>query len=129
MPLNFLRKESNQSLNIVILSAACCAPGMIPLDEQARRIIDQTLLETGVQAQVHVVPATKAFFGAVPRSVMAELINRAQAGELPAPAVLINGKAVAYGMAEIQNFKSALLAATAADPKIAKQEKQNEPPA
>ncbi len=129
MPFDSLHTDSNQVVNIVILSAACCAPGMAPLDEQARRMIDQTLAETGVQAQVHVVPATKAFFGAVPRSVMAELINRAQAGQLPAPAVLINGKPVAYGLAELRNFKSALLAATGIDSPNTKQEKPSESPA
>ncbi len=126
MPLNFLRKDSNQGMNILIVSAACCVPGLAPLDEQARRIIEQVLSETGVEAQVQVMPATNAFFGAVPKSIMAELMNRFQTGQMPVPAVLIDGKPVAFGVAELENFKPALLAAIAANPKITKQEKPND---
>lgn len=129
MPFDLLRKHSQPGVSIAIISAACCMPGMAPLDEQARRIVEQALTETGVQGQVQIVPATKAFFGAVPRSVMAELIQRAQTGELPVPAVLIDGKAVAYGLAELKDFKSALLAVAAADSNTRTQEKPNESPA
>ena len=123
MQLNFPRKDSKEGLGIVIISAACCMPGMAPLDEQARRIVEQAISETGVKAQVKVMPATTAYLGGVSKQIMAELINRAQSGQLPAPAVLINGKAVAFGLAELENFKTALLAVTATESQITKQEK------
>lgn len=124
MPFNFLRKDANQNVNIVILSAACCMPGMAPLDEQARRIVEQAIAETGVRAQITIMPATKAFFGGVPRQIMVELINRAQSGQLPAPAVLINGKPVSYGMPELENFKSALAATANTNTNTTKEQAQ-----
>ena len=58
MELDFRRKET--SVGIVIISAACCIPGMAPLDEQARRIVEQAISETGIMAQVKIMPATTA---------------------------------------------------------------------
>lgn len=123
MQLNFLRKDSKEGVNIVIISAACCMPGMAPLDEQARRIVEQAVSETGVEAQVKIVPATTAFFGGLPKQIMAELINLSQSGRLPVPAVLINGKPVSYGMPELENFKSALLAVANTNTQRTKEDK------
>ena len=115
MKLDFRHKET--PVGIVIISAACCMPGMAPLDEQARRVIEQAISETGVEAQVKIMQATTAFFGGVPRQIMAEIINLSQSGRLPVPAVLINGKPVSYGMPELENFKSALIAVANANSK------------
>ncbi len=123
MASNFLRKDSRPPVSVVIISAACCMPGMAPLDEQARRIAEQAISETGVEAQVEIMPATSAFFGGVPKQIMAELINRSQSGQLPVPAILINGKPVSYGMPELENLKSALIAVASANSKISKEEK------
>lgn len=123
MSPGFFRKDSKEKVGIVIISAACCMPGMAPLDEQARRIVEQAISETGVEAQVKIVPATTAFFGGVPRQIMAEMINLSQSGRLPVPAVLINGKTVSYGMPELESFKSALLAVANTNTKITKEEK------
>ena len=123
MPFIFLRKDSKPSVSIVIISAACCMPGMAPLDEQARRIVEQAISETGVEAQVKIMPATTAFFGGVPRQIMAELINLSQSGQLPVPTVLINGKPVSYGMPELENFKSALLAVANTNTQRTKEDK------
>ncbi len=122
MKLDFRRKEA--PVGIVIISAACCVPGMAPLDEQARRIVEQAISETGVEAQVKIMPATTAFFGGVPRQIMAELMNRSQSGQLPVPAILIYGKPVSYGMPELENFKSALLAVANANPRQEKERHQ-----
>jgi len=123
MAFNFLRKDSRPPVSVVIISAACCMPGMAPLDEQARRIVEQAISETGVEAQVKIMPATTAFFGGVPKHIMAELINLSESERLPVPAILINGKPVSYGMPELEHLKSALLAAANANSKISKQEK------
>jgi len=108
MKLDFHRKETK--VGIVIISAACCMPGMVPLDEQARRIVEQAITETGVKADVKIMQATTAFFGGVPKQIMAEIISRSQSGQLPVPAILINGKPISYGMPQLENVKSALLA-------------------
>jgi hypothetical protein len=123
MAFNFFRKDSRLHVSVVIISAACCMPGMAPLDEQARRIVEQAISETGVEAQVKIMPATTAFFGGVPKQIMAELITLSQSGRLPVPAILINGKPVSYGMPEFENFKAALLAVANADPQISQEEK------
>ncbi len=115
MKLNLPSHET--PVGIVIISATCCLPGMAPLDEQARRIAEQAISETGVIAEVKIMPATTAFLGGVPKQIIAELINRSQSGQLPVPAILINGKPVAYGVPELENIKSALLAVANADPR------------
>ena len=123
MSLSFFRNGSKEKVGIVIISAACCMPGMAPLDEQARRIVEQAISETGVEAQIKIMPATNAFFGGVPKQIMAELINLSQSGKLPVPAILINGKPVSYGMPELENVKSALGAVANANSKISNEEK------
>ncbi len=115
MKLNFRRRET--PVGIVIISAACCMPRMAPLDEQARRIVKQAISETGVIAQVKIMQATTTFFGGVPKQIMVELINMSQSGQLPVPAILINGKPISYGMPELENIKSALLAVANTNPK------------
>ncbi len=123
MAFNFLRKDSGPPVSVVIISAACCMPGMAPLDEQARRIVEQAISETGVEAQVKIMPATTAFFGGVPKHIMAELVNLSQSERLPVPAILINGKPVSYGIPELEHLKSALLTVADANSKISKEEK------
>ncbi len=125
MQLDFHRKDSKQRVSVVIISAACCMPGMAPLDEQACRIVEQAITETGVKAQVTIMPATTAFFGGVPRPIMVELINLSQSGRLPVPAVLINGKPASYGMPELENFKPALLQAANASTHVTGKERPN----
>ncbi|MHB1006974.1 MAG: hypothetical protein ACYC3S_15220 [Chloroflexota bacterium] len=116
MKLNILRKDPKEDpqLNVVIVSAACCVPGMAPLDEQARRIVEQALSEVGVVGRVSIMPATTAFFGGAPREVMARLISDSQSGKISVPAVLIGGKAVSYGVPNLEQIKSALLEAASA---------------
>ncbi len=103
-------KEATQS--IVIISAACCIPGMAPLDEQARRVVEQAVAETGVAARVTIMPATTAYFGGVPKEVMARLMSASQSGRLGVPAVLIDGRAVSYGVPTVAQIAAALLAST-----------------
>jgi hypothetical protein len=123
MPFNCLRKDAKPDVSVVIISAACCMPGMAPLDEQARRIVERAISETGVEAQIKIMPATTAFFGGVPRQIMAQIVNISQSGRLPVPAVLINGKPVSYGMPELENLKSALLAVANINTQITKEDK------
>ncbi len=111
MPFPLLRKNTDRPLTVVILSAACCVPGMEAFDEAARRVVDKAIAETGVAADTKLMPATTAYFGGVPRQVMARLISLAQTGQMPVPAILINGEAVSYGVPDLELMKSALLKA------------------
>ncbi len=101
---------------VVIISGSCCIPGMAAFDEQARRVVDQAIAESGVAAQVKVMPVTTAYAGGAPREVMAKLISSFNnAGQVALPVVLINGKAVSFGVPQVEDVKAALLQATAAN--------------
>jgi hypothetical protein len=94
---------------VLIISGACCIPAMAPFDEKARQVIDQAIAESGVAAEVKVMPATHAYYGGVPRKIWAQLLVAFQWGHTPA--VLLNGKPVFYGLPNIEAVKAALLAA------------------
>ena len=66
MKLGFWRND--RQTGVVIISGSCCIPGMAPFDEQARRVVDQAIAETGVAAQVRMMPATTAYMGGAPKS-------------------------------------------------------------
>ena len=108
-------QQDDFKVGIVIISGSCCIPGMAPLDEQARRVVEQAVSETGVAAQVKVMPVTTAYMGGAPREVMARLIKDFnESNRVGLPAILINGKAVSYGVPEIEAIKSAVLQAVEA---------------
>ncbi len=108
MQLSFRKKDSEAG--VIIISGSCCIPGMAPFDEQAKRVVEQAISETAVKAQVKVIPASTAFFGAVPKDVMSKIITEFnQSGRMPLPAVMINGKIVSYGVPHVEDIKTALL--------------------
>ncbi|MBI2952924.1 MAG: hypothetical protein HYY30_01315 [Chloroflexi bacterium] len=116
MRINFLRKDpredSKVGVGVVIISGSCCIPGMKPFDEQAQRIVQQAITETGVEAVVKVMPATTAMAGGAPKVVMAKLIGEFQAGKLGVPAILVNGKPVSYGVPRLEEMNNALIEAS-----------------
>ena len=100
------------SIGVVIVTGSCCVPGMAPFEERARQIVEQAIAETGVAAQVRMMPATTAYLGGVPTKVMAELIGGFnETGRITLPAVLLNGEVVSTGAVELDNVKAALLRA------------------
>lgn len=111
MKLNMLRKDPKEDpgVSIVIISAACCIPGVAAFDEQAKRVVDLAVAEAGVEARVSMMPATSAYFGGAPREVIAKLMSDMQSGTLRVPVILINGKAVFYGVPGVEQIKSVLL--------------------
>ncbi len=95
--------------NIVILSAACCIPSMAGFDKQAEQIVGKAITETGIEAEVKIVPVTTAIFGGgVPKKVMGELMAMFNQGKIAAPAVLINGEVISYGIPTPEIMKEAL---------------------
>lgn len=118
MRLNLFRREEpkveQKQVGVVIISASCCIPGMAAFDEQARKVVEQAIAETGVAARVEVMPATKAYFGGAPKEVMARLMSDSNQGKLSVPAILLNGKDVSYGVPELEDLKAALLLANEA---------------
>jgi len=109
MLANVLQQASGDEVGIVLVSGSCCVPGMAPFDEQARRIVAQALAETEIQAQFATLPISKAYFGGVPRSILDQLGERfSQTGQLPLPAVLINGTPVSLGVPTLDIVITAL---------------------
>lgn len=111
MPFPLLKKSPERPVTVVILSAACCIPGMDAFDDAARRVVEKAIAETGIAADTKLMPATTAYFGGIPRQVMARLMSLAQTGQMPVPAILIDGEAVSYGVPDLEHMKSALLKA------------------
>ncbi len=110
MELDFRRKET--PVGIVIITGSCCIPGMAPVEERVRQVVEQAITKTGVTAQVKLMPATTAYMGGAPKEVIAELIGKySQSGQIGLPVILINGKAASFGVPEIGQIETALLQA------------------
>ena len=67
MVFDFLNKrgvnteeKDDGKINVIIISAACCVPGMEAFDRQARLVIDRAISETGIDAKITLVPAPTA---------------------------------------------------------------------
>ncbi|TSA31992.1 MAG: hypothetical protein D4R64_16875 [Porphyromonadaceae bacterium] len=102
------KENSKDMLNVIIISAACCVPGMAAFDEQARKVIDKAISETGIIAKITMVPATSAMFGGAYRKIMNDMIQMNNKGKIVAPAILINKEVVSYGVPNLEDMKTAL---------------------
>ena len=102
-------ENSKDMLNIVMISAACCMPSMAAFDEQARKVIDKAISETGIIAKITMVPATSVMFGGAYRKIMNDMIQMNNKGKTVAPAILINGMVVSYGVPKLEDMKKALI--------------------
>jgi hypothetical protein len=99
-----------QSVGIVFINGSCCYPGMAPLEEQSRQLLDQIIAETGVPVEIKTISAVQALRGGVPITVLTKgLAKFQQEKRPPLPAVLIGGKIVASGVLEPEAIRSALL--------------------
>lgn len=113
MQLGFRRNKSE--VGVVIISGSCCIPGMAPLDEKAKNVVEQAISESGVTARLRVIPASTAVFGGVPRKLIAELMGMFnQSGRIGLPAVLVNGEVVSYGIPDAEQVRRALIQAAEA---------------
>lgn len=95
---------------VVILSGACCFPSMAAFDEQAKRVIEQAIKETEVEAEIQLVTATTAIYGGLfPKDVMANLMNKfSRDGAVGGPAILINKEIISYGVPQLEEIKATL---------------------
>ena len=110
MKLDFRRKET--PVGIVIITGSCCIPGMAPLEERARQVVEQAISKTGVAAEVKTMPATTAYMGGAPKEVIVQLIGKYnQSGQIGLPVILINGKVASFGVPEVGQIETALLQA------------------
>lgn len=101
-------RQKRSKVKVIIISGSCCIPGMAPFDEAAERVVKQVVGDLRIEADVRVVPASNAMFGALPKKVMNRLIKEANTGKMPVPAVLVNGEIVSYGVPAPEALKEAL---------------------
>jgi len=105
-------KPKNQGIGVVVVTGACCIPGMAPFDAEAERIVKQAAEETGIEIRFKSVPVLLAMQGGLGKNVLQEGLTRfQQSDQLPLPAVLINGKVIEYGVPKLDLVKSALIEA------------------
>ncbi len=105
--------KKNSKVGVAIVSASCCFPGLAPYEEKARSIIEQAISESGVDAQVKVLPVS-TYYNSIPREVIPKLTADYNQGKISAPAILIDGKAAFYGVPGIEEMKTMLLEAAEA---------------
>jgi len=110
---NFIQKREEKSkgnddkkINVIIISAACCVPGMDAFDRQARLVIDQAISETGIDAKITLVPAPTAMVAF--RKIISELMAMYGKGKIGVPAILINNEVISYGVPRLEDMKTAL---------------------
>lgn len=107
------RNPNPSQLTVVMISGACCIPGMAAFDSQAQCIIEQAISETGINAQLKIIPATTAMYGGVSRKITGELMAMFNTGKVGVPAILINGQVISYGVPKLEDMKDALNKLTA----------------
>lgn len=103
-----------KELKIVILSAACCTPGMEVFDREACKRVEKAISETKIAAKIEIVSAAKAYFsfGALKSVLNKAMSDYSESGAIKFPAILINGKVVSYGVPDVETVKSALVQAS-----------------
>lgn len=105
---NKIADQTKPKTTIILLSAACCMPGMAGFDAQAEKIVRQAIIETGADVRFETVPATKAFFSGRLRKIINELMVMANQGKMGVPAIIINGEVVSYGVPTLETMKETL---------------------
>jgi hypothetical protein len=91
-------------MDIIMISGACCIPTMSDFDEEARKIIDEAISMTGVQAKISMITASAAFASGAYHEIIKKGI-----GISDAPVILIDGEVISYGVPQIEDVKNALV--------------------
>lgn len=100
----------NAETSIVIITGNCCFPGIEPFDQIARQAVQLAIDETGLSAQVKEITAIAAMYGAVPDELKVQFANSiSNSGEIPLPAIILNGKVVSYGQRDLNTIKKAIV--------------------
>jgi hypothetical protein len=96
-------------MKALVVSAACCYPGLAGLDDQVKTILTQVSSEVGVSIDVKIVTASTAMFGGViPKPLLNTLMNKFRQNET-GPAVIIDGEIVSYGIPRPDELKAILI--------------------
>ncbi len=111
--MGFDLSKKNNRVGVAIISVSCCQPGVAPFEQQAKRVVEQAIAESGVEADLRVLPVS-TYFNSIPGEVVPKLLADYQQGKISAPPILIDGKAVFYGVPGLEEMKAALLQAAEA---------------
>jgi hypothetical protein len=116
--------KQNSKVGVAIITASCCFPAAAPFEEKARRVVEQAISESGVDAHLRVLPVS-TYYNSIPKEVVPRLLADYNQGKISAPPILIDGKAVFYGVPDINEMKAELIKAAKA--KKIKEERALEP--
>ncbi len=85
-------------------------PNMAPLDDQVRQAVEKIVAEEHIDADVQMMTMTKAFYGGIPKSTIAPVLdNIKQTGKMiDMPAILVNGVLTATGIPDPAYLREAL---------------------
>ncbi len=106
-------QKSDNKVQVSIITFSCCNPGVAPLEEQAHRIVKKAIAESGVLAQLDLIPAKTAYYSGAVRRALAKLGADDLQGQMKVPPILIDGEVAFYGVPGIDDVKSALRQAAA----------------
>jgi hypothetical protein len=105
--------KKNTKVGVAIITSSCCFPGVAPFEEKAKQIVEQAISESGVDAQLKILPVS-SYYNSIPKDVVPRLMADYQNGKISAPPILVDGKAVFYGVPGLDEMKQALLQAAEA---------------
>ena len=104
--------KTSEGVLVLLVSGACCVPQMAIPDQQAEKIIQQALAETGITAQVRKLTISSALRGGIPAEVLNALGVKVDPSNLMRlPGILINNKLVSFGVPKLETIKNALISA------------------
>lgn len=96
-------------MDIIMISGACCLPSMANFDNEARKIIDEAISITGVQAKVSMITASAAFGNDTFREIIKKGMETTGRDIRSTPVILIDGEVISFGIPKIEDIKKALI--------------------
>jgi hypothetical protein len=101
--------KGGKIMDIIMISGACCIPSMANFDNEARKIIDEAISITGVQAKVNMITASVAFGNNAFREIIKKGMEMTGRDIRSTPVVIIDGEVISYGIPKIEDIKKALI--------------------
>ncbi len=105
--MNLFSKSMKTS--VLIVNGSCCMPQMVPLEAQARQIVEKVIAEERADVEIRTMTMSEAYYGGLPRSMVASLMDQfRQTGDIGLPAVLVNGEVATTGVPDPERLRAAL---------------------
>lgn len=87
-----------------MISGACCIPSMANVDNIVRKLIEDAIVATGLEAKVTTITASAAYGNRIFRDIVNKGISMSDT-----PVIIINGELIACGIPDMEVLKKALL--------------------